>query len=275
MIRSRVRKIAIATGAGAVATVSALALSPFSANADPTPTATTTTVTAAGTVTTGRVAIFIAAVSPFKTLPPHVTKAGGTVSFTITGKNSLPVSCVGGNSALPLNGKGKAACKVAANGVLAAQSPYTVTATYTGATGFAGSQGVLSQAIGKARTGVKITYDAKPTGGSATTFTATVTNGSGPLPTGTVLFAVSSSPGANHKALKCAGGNNQPVSANGATPPILAVATCSLSSGWFKVASASKANPHPSSSWNVTAVYSGDGSYGASHLASKQGTSKV
>jgi hypothetical protein len=272
MIRSRVRKIAIVAGAGAVATASVLALSPFSASAaDPTP--TTVVVTAPATITTGHAVTFTAAVSPFKTTSAPVVKAGGTVSFTITGSDASTVSCTGGNSALLLNGKGKAVCKVATGGLLASASPYTVSAIYTGDPNFSGNSGVLSQTVSRATTHVKLTFDAKPVSGATTTFTATVTGGSGSMPTGTVLFSASS-PGAQAAKLKCnPGGNSQPLAANSASVPV-AQATCVLAANWFKVPAPTKTSPHPSNSWSVWASYSGDGNFGVS-VASNQGSSKV
>lgn len=270
----RVRKIAIVAGVGAVATASALALVPFSASAAG-PTPTTTTVTGPATVTTGHAVTFTAAVFPFKT-PAPVVKAGGTVTFTITGSGigSGSVACIAGNSALPLNGTGKAVCKVASATLLASDSPYTVSATYTGDdSNFAGSAGVFNEPVSSAKTRIILGYDTKPVSGSPTMFTATVTGGAGSLPTGTVLFSATSSTGQLTKAHCNPGGPSQPLSPNSATPP-LAQATCSLAANWFKVPAASKTNPHPVGTWTVSASYSGDNNYGAS-VASKHGTSKV
>jgi len=261
--------VAIVAGAGAVATASVLALSTFSASAAPTPTAVT--VTAPATVTTGHAVTFTASVSPFKTTSPPVVKAGGTVSFTITGSDASTVSCTGGNADLSLNGKGKAVCKVSAGGLLASASPYTVSATYTGDANFGGNSGVLSQTVSSATTHVKLTYDAKPVSGAPTTFTATVTGG-GSLPTGTVLFSVSSL-GASSGKLKCnPGGNSQPLAPSSDAVPV-AQATCALPANWFKVPAPTKTSPHPTSTWGVSATYSGDGNHGTS-IAVKQGSSK-
>jgi len=270
MIRSRVRKIVVVVGMGAVATATALALSPFSASAAPTP--TVTTVTGPATVVTGHAVTFTASVSPFKT-PAPVTKATGTISFTITGSDSSTISCTGGNSALPLNGKGKAVCQVAAGSLLASASPYTVSATYTGDANFGGGAGVLSQSVTSAKTRVVLTYDTKPASGSATTFTATVTGGPGTLPTGSVLFSVTATTGVVSKAHCNPGGVLQPLSpSTGATP--VSQATCTLAANWFKVPVASKTSPHPMGTWTVSASYTGDANFGFS-TTSKRGTSKI
>jgi len=216
---------------------------------------------------------FVAAVFPFKT-PAPVTKAGGTISFTITGSDASVVTCTGGNSALPLNGKGKAVCQVGPGILLASASPYTVSATYGGdGTLFAGSSGNLSQPVSLAKTHIALTYDTKPVSGAPTTFTATVTGGAGSLPTGTVLFSVISLNGKSAKAHCNPGGALQPLAPSTGTTPV-AQATCTLVANWFKVPAPSKTNPHPVGQWTVGASYSGDANFGVS-TASLHGTSKV
>lgn len=271
MIRSRVRKIAIVAAAGTVATAAAVALIPFSASADGL-TTTTTTVSAPSTVANGHAVTFVASVSPFKT-PAPVTKAGGTISFTITGSDASVVTCTGGNTALALNGKGKAVCQVAPGTLLASASPYNVSATYSGDTVFAGSSGNLSQTVTLAKTHIALTYDTKPVSGAPTTFTATVTGGAGTLPTGTVLFLVVSLNGKSSKARCNPGGAKQPLAPSTGTTPV-AQATCTLAANWFKVPAPSKSNPHPVGQWTVGAQYSGDANFGIS-TASLHGTSKV
>jgi large repetitive protein len=272
MIRSRLKKFVVVAGAAAVATVGTLALDSLSASADG-QTATTTTVKAPAKVTTGHAVTFIAAISPPKTGTGPVVKATGSVTFTIVGSDSSTVSCTGGNSPT-LNGKGDAVCKVASASLLASASPYTVTAAYGGDDNFASSTGTLTQTISAATSHLKLTYDAKPTSGSATTFTATVTGGNGSLPTGSVQFAVSSTPApGNASLLKCTGGNSEALSNNAATPPAM-TATCALNAKWFKVPAATKSDTHPVATWTVTASYKGDANFGPSN-ASKSGRSKV
>jgi hypothetical protein len=252
--------------------VGAVTLNPFSASAAP-KTTTTTTVTGPAHVATGHAATFTASVSPFKTGTGPSVKATGTVTFTVVGGHASSAPCANGASQ-PLGKNGRAVCKVAPGSLLASASPYTVTAAYSGDGNFAASSGSLSQSVSAATTHLRLTYDAKPTGGSATTFTATVTGGSGSLATGKVQFAVSSTPApGNPKLLSCTGGNAQALSANTATPPV-ATATCSLQAKWFRVPTASKTSPHPVGTWTVTATYPGDGNLGPSG-STKHGASKV
>ncbi len=272
MKRSRLRKIAISAGAGAIATFATLALNPFSASADPA--ATTTTVSGPASLATGHPVTFTAAISPSKTTAP-VVKATGTVTFTITGRDSSTVSCSGGTNAVALNGSGKAVCKIASGVLVASATPYSVAAAYSGDANFGPSTGSLSQTVSLAASHLKLTYDAKPTSGSATTFTATVTGGgAGSLPTGNVQFSVSAVPApGNSSLLKCTGGNAQAL-APSSDPTPLAEATCVLQAKWFKVPAATKTDPHPTASWTVTASYSGDGNLNGS-TATKSGASKV
>ena len=107
MIGSRFKKLAIVAGAGALATASTLALNPFSASATD---ATTTTTVTAPAATTGHAVKFTAKVSPSRT-PSPVTKATGTVTFTIVGSDNSSVACTGENTVTIA--AGRAICKVA------------------------------------------------------------------------------------------------------------------------------------------------------------------
>jgi len=257
MIGSRLKKLAIVAGAGAVATASTLALNPFSASAADT--TTTTTVTVSTQATSGQPVRFTAKVTPSKTTGHPVTRASGTVTFKIVGADSSSVACAGGNSSPALNATGHAYCKVSAGVLTAAASPYTVTATYSGGSGFATSSGTMSETIGLAPTKVKVTVDAAPTSTTASTFTATVT---GPdaavLPTGTVTFAIFADNQTRKKDLRCTGlhRDSELLTPSATTPPT-ATATCNLVAGWVKLPKATKTDPNPSSQWGVTAVYSG------------------
>ena len=63
---------------------------------------------------------------------------------------------------------------------------------------------------------------------------------------------------------KCSpGGRTQPLASNGATPP-LQVASCTLRSGWLLLKKTTKADPSPSTSWSVSADYTGDANYQSS-----------
>jgi hypothetical protein len=268
MIGSRFKKLAIVAGAGALATASTLALSPFSASAAVT---TTTTVTAPA-ATTGHAVKFTAKVSPSKTTSAPVTKATGNVTFTITGSNSSSVPCVGKNPA-PITTTGRAFCKVASGALTASDSPYSVTATYSGGNGFGGSTGNMTETIGLAPTVVKVTDDGPPATHTASTFTATVSGSSAAgAPTGTVTFIVTAKP---HGKLVCQapGGKTQPLEATDSTPPQMA-ATCTLPTNWLKLKKATKSDPNPQNSWTVTAIYNGNGSYAAGSYGTKSGIAK-
>lgn len=268
MIRSRLRKFAIVAGAGAVATVGTLALNPFSASAVEVP-ATTTTVVGPTTLTTGHAATFTATIAPFKTPTTPVVKATGTVTFTITGSDASTVNCT---NTPALSGKGRSTCRVAAGGLLSAAAPYSVTAAYSGdgGTNFGPSSDTISQAVTAATAHVKLTVDAKPISGSASTFTATVTGRGGALPTGLVEFTVASDgTPAKRTCANSAKFNTEILSPNSGTPPV-AQAVCSLPAGWLKTASS--ADPHPS--WTVVAQYQGDGNFQFGATATMTGTAK-
>jgi hypothetical protein len=250
MIRSRMKKLAIVAGAGAVATASILALNPFSASAADAA-ATTTTVTASAHATAGHSVKFTATVSP---------RATGIVTFTITGSDSSPVPCLGGN-APALKPTGAAICKVAPGVLKASASPYTVTASYAGNANFASSTGTMSESIGLATPTVKVTVDQTPATHQASTFTATVSGSTAGAPTGTVTFIVTAQKPSHAKTLVCQGGKVQALSATG-TPPQM-TATCLLPATWLKLKKANKGDPNPSNTWTVVANYNGDKSYQA------------
>jgi hypothetical protein len=253
-------------GAGAVATVTALAVSPFTASADTGTVSSTTTLKAPPAVTNGHAAIFIAKVAATTKGSGRPT---GTVTFTITGSNSATVPCTAANP-VTLHKVDRAVCQVAGGLLLPANSPYTVNASYSGDTTFAVSSANASVAVPKSSAKVTLSVDAKPAGKQASTFTATVT-GPGAIPTGSVTFVVNA-PGHRAKQ-RCTGGHRQPLGLNDATPP-QNVATCSLKAGWLTVRKATKADPTPSSSWYVTALYSGDTNYGSVVSAPLTGVAK-
>jgi hypothetical protein len=247
-----------------------LAVNPFSAGAEGATTPTTTTVTESAALVTGHAAKFTATVDADSV--PVTKTTGDTVTFTIVGSDSSTAACVGGSS-VPLSGKGKAICKVAAETLSASASPYTVTASFSGDGTFGVSTGDLSQTVTQAGSHLKLAYLSEPTSGSTSTFTATVIGGAGPTPSGFVQFAVSATPAPSPTSLlKCSGGNHQALSASSATPPVM-TATCVLAAKWFKVPASSKKDPKPMATWTVTATYVGDGNYKTSG-ASKSGSAK-
>jgi hypothetical protein len=153
--------------------------------------------------------------------------------------------------------------------LLAADSPYGISASYSGDGNFAGSTGSASETVTPAKTHTKLKVSPKVSNHSANVFTATVKAGSASsLLSGDVRFGVSSSPGpTNKKKLICAGGNLQPLAVSGN----VATATCSLSAGWFVVPAPTKTEKHPTGGYGVTAVYVGNGSF-LSSQKTKRGT---
>jgi hypothetical protein len=274
MMRSRLKKIASIAGAGAVATVGTLALNPFSANADGAP--TSTSVSAPATLVTGHAVNFTAVVAPTTAIPG--TKPTGTVTFTIVGSDSSSVACAGGVNDPAINGKGKAVCKISSGTLGASASPYSVTAVYSGDSNFAGSTGTASQTVSEATTHIALTFSPKVTSGSATTVTATLSGGSGVLPTGDVAFDITSPTDVAKTApLYCGGvktktANFPVLSSNGAPKPE-AVATCSLDAGWFNVPASSTKDPHPVATWQIEVNYDGDHNYGVAQTT-KKGSAK-
>jgi len=212
-----------------------------------------TAVTGDSDTTSGRVLRFTAR----KGATANATVPTGTVTFSITGSHSSSISCKTSN-VVTIKHSGKAICKVAAEQLLAADSPYSITATYSGDDNFAGSVGTTSEVVSKARTRVVIKKDSKPVSGSANTFTAVIKGGPGGSDLGgTVVFSVSDTPSQNKSLRTCAGGDTQPVAVTGN----VGTATCVLQAGWFIVPNATHTTPHPHGAWNVTASYSGDGNF--------------
>ena len=156
--------------------------------------ATTTTVTSASDPTvTGQPVMFSATVAP---VSPATGLPTGTVTFAITGTGGPPPSC-DTPEPQPLSG-GVATCSVS-GGLLAAGSPYTVTATYSGDVNFATSAGSTSQDVDRAKATIGVTSSSVSLDtGQPVTFTATVTGITPPgfgTPTGSIVFSVVGSEG--------------------------------------------------------------------------------
>jgi hypothetical protein len=186
-----------------------------------------------------------------------VIKATGPITFTITGSDSSTVPCTNGNAAV-MNKLGKAVCTVAPGLLLASASPYTVTAAYESDGNFASSSDTISETIGRTPTKITLAWGTPPASGSGSVLTATVTGGSGSLPTGNVTFGVLATDG-RIRDDNCKP-DAQPLSPNSSTPP-LAQATCTLKEGWIKVAKTTKGDANPTTTWEVTARYSGDSTF--------------
>ncbi|HEX7443102.1 MAG TPA: hypothetical protein VF320_04400 [Acidimicrobiales bacterium] len=217
--------------------------------------ATTVTVTSsrpdATTAFSGSPVTLRAQVAP-TLLPPHI-HITGSVAWTITGSDGSTLGC---GRVLPLHNNGKTVCFVNSGQLVASASPYTVTADYSGDANFQASSGTFSQAVGLRATRLRISLDAAPTSGAATTVNVLVEAGQGTsLVSGLAVFATASS---NH-AVKaaCALSNAQPV--------VGALATCQLPAGWMTVRAPTPSVPHPLTRWQITVAYSGNSSFGPSN----------
>jgi hypothetical protein len=179
---------------------------------------TTTTVTSPTTppVVTGEAVSFVAQVAPNT---PSTGVPTGTVTFTVTGESGDMLTCddTGGNTQ-PLTA-GQAECDVPAATVAAADSPYTVTAVYSGDANDQTSTGTLTQDIFKAQATIALASSSPSVvTGEPVTFTATITGitppGSG-TPTGSVLFSVvgNSTP---PTTATCNGGDTVPLTSSSA-----------------------------------------------------------
>ena len=102
-------------------------------------------------------------------------------------------------------------------------------------------------------TSTAVTESSGAVTGAPVTFTATVTHGASAVPTGTVVFIVT---GMDAAPFTCDGGNTATLSPNGSGPG--SVATCSFAGGLQA----------SDSSYQVTADYSGDGTFNATAACS-------
>jgi len=244
----RLKRAVIGVGAAAAATLAPLAFLASGASATA-GTATTTTVTGPASAATGQAATFTATVTPSTV---SGAKPSGTVTFAITGSDASTVNCTGGSDAVTLK-RDKARCKVPAGSLSASSSPYSVGATYSGDSTYAGSTATpVSVSVTPAKSKAHLKVDTKPASGTANTFTLTIAAGRASAQIqGSVVFAVSDTPSTSKAKRQCSGGNNQTVVVTAG----VATATCSLSAGWFEVPAPSKKTPQPSASWNVSASF--------------------
>ena len=219
------------------------------------------------TITSGQPVSFTAAVTPAKV---GTTKITGTVDWTVTGADGTNVTCT---TLKPLSSGGKSKCQIAKGILLAGSAPFTVTADYSGDANFAPISGSTSLAATVGMTRVVLALSAVPTGGAATTVTATVTDGPATaLISGNVVFTISSQFHTAGVAVRCSG-SQTPVSLNNVQPVVGGIATCNLPAGWMTLPKVSKSTPKPSDAWSVTAVYNGNSSF-ATSFKLKKGTAK-
>lgn len=182
---------------------------------------TTTTVTSASNPTvTGQGVMFTAVVAPSS---PATGTPTGTVTFAIAGHDGSSFACDGGDMPT-LDGSDMAQCAVSA-GLLADDSPYAVTATYSGDTNFATSTGSASQDVAKATATITVTSSSSTVvTGQPVTFTANIAVNSPGVgtPSGSVVFSVVGT-GPPATPVTCDSGDTQPISSSSAT--------CSFSAG--------------------------------------------
>jgi hypothetical protein len=281
MFRRRRKHAVVIAGASALIGLGTLVAVPLAASAQTTGTSLSLRAKPAAT-TSGHPLLVIAKITTGVTVNASTRGARnapivptGTVGFSIVGSNLSTIPCenaVTGN-AVTVKHK-RATCRVGAEELQAVDSPYTITATYSGDSNFTGSTAPpITVSVTKAHSHIRITDSTKPTSGIPVTFNAIVTSGTaGSLLSGHVLFAVSDTPAQPKGKRTCAGGNLQPLAVTGN----VGIATCVLQAGWFIVPKPTKASPHPKGAWNVTASYSGDDNFNPpAQPASRSGTSRV
>jgi len=192
------------------------------------PTTTSVSSSPSSPVTGQHPITFTASVSP--------TPDAGSVTWTISYGVGGSVSC---GSTTALSG-GTATCTISSTVLLAANSPYTVTANYSGDTSYSGSSGSLSLVVSKAGSSTTASSPGNTSAGSVVTLTAAVSAvlpGSG-APGGTVVFSAT----------------------NTKTGTKVTLCTATIVSG---AASCSAASP-PKGSWTLSATYSGDTNFAGS-----------
>jgi hypothetical protein len=217
-------------------------------------TVTTTSVTAVRpSIFSGQPEVFKAAVTPTKV---GTTKITGSITWTVTGQHGNVIPCT---VVTLMTSNGKSNCRMAKATLLSADSPLTVTAAYSGDGTFANSSSTITQNVGTASTRVRIVIAVRPTSGASTTVLAYVKGGPGSSAiSGNVTFAAAASP---KGAAPYCEGTATPITANDTQPVINGFATCTLPAGWFVVPPPSNANPHPKTTWSVSASYDGNGSF--------------
>lgn len=248
-----VQRIAFrATGLGVALAVVGLALvvAPAAAALKP----TTTVVTNTAPAETGAPITFTA------TVTHNLQTPTGTVTFTVDPLGSTTsLTCDNGNAPTlqPASTGSTATCAFAA-GLLAADSPYTVTATYNGDSNFAGSTETVTRVIRPGPTTTTLSSSNTPSvTGQPLTYTATVaaTIPSTGMPTNSVTFSIT---GHDGTSFPCDNGDLQTLNSSD-------MAQCNLAAGL-----AASDSPY-----TVSAAYSGDSNYAASTTSITQDVLKA
>ncbi len=173
---------------------------------------TTSLMSATNPTLTGEAVSFLATVS---SNPPATGMPTGSVTFSITPATGPPVPCDAGDMQ-GLDSSDQATCSVA-DGLLAAGTPYTVSAVYSGDPNYATSTGMLTQTVNRATVTIGVTSSVSmPVSGQPIEFTASATvnpPGSG-NPTGPMKFTIVGNDGTTPT---CEGGDDQPITSGSAT----------------------------------------------------------
>jgi hypothetical protein len=279
MFRRRRRHAVVIAGASALIGLGTLVAVPLAASAQTTGTSLTL-VAHPSTTTSGHPLTIVAKITPGVTADATTARVRnapvvptGTVNFSIVGSNLSTIPCEKAVTSNAVTVKhNRATCKVGAEELQAVASPYTIRATYSGDSNFLESTAPpITETVTRAKSQIHLTDNTKPTSDIAVTFNAFVSSGkAGSLLSGSVLFTATDTPAQPKGKRTCAGGDLQPVAVTGK----VGVATCVLQMGWFIVPPPTKANPHPTGAWTVTASYSGDANFNPpAQPASLSGTS--
>ena len=169
-------------------------------------------------------------------------KPAGAVSWTVTSTTTgQTVPCASETTTLESNGN--ASCKIAADELSPAASPYVATVSYAGNSSFDASTQTLTVPVFKTNTRTRLTLTPPDQQGSPASLTATVSGvepSSAGDPTGTLNFFVSSPAG----LVPCDGGTNSFTLSSGAATCQLDLAP--LPQGWH---------------YRVETSYSGDANF--------------
>ena len=169
-------------------------------------------------------------------------KPAGVVSWTVTSTTTgQTVPCASETTTLESNGN--ASCKIAADELSPAASPYVATVSYAGNSSFDASTQTLTVPVFKTNTRTRLTLTPPDQQGSPASLTATVSGvepSSAGDPTGTLNFFVSSPAG----LVPCDGGTNSFTLSSGAATCQLDLAP--LPQGWH---------------YRVETSYSGDANF--------------
>ncbi len=220
----------------------------------------TTTVTASlnplGGIGSGKPINFTATVAGAS---PSVGTPTGDVVFALTGTGGGLAVCANGSTGIRLTRLLTAKCQIPSGVLVAIDSPWTITATYSGDDDFATSSGTYSQTVHSTSTQTHVSSSPSPPSVSeALEITASVTVPNfAVVPTGDLTFFFATPPPSGSPPhtpptplpITCNGGSNTISLTVGSN-----YATCTLPAG---------VEPHGTKYW-MMATYSGDANNGTS-----------